>query len=75
MGACSVALKIFLLVSCMHQMLNWYQKKSLIQETKNLSTDADSMTDIIFERLHDSSFKKINKQINKIQNFLIGCAT
>ena len=28
-------------------------KKSRIRETKNLSTDADSRTDTILERLHD----------------------
>ena len=31
-------------------------KKSRIRETKNISTDADSRTDTIFERLHDLSF-------------------
>ena len=30
-------------------------KKSRIQETKNLSTDADSMTDTILERFRDLS--------------------
>ena len=30
-------------------------KKSRIRETKNLSTDADSRTDTIFERLSDLS--------------------
>ena len=34
------------------------QKKSRIRETKNLSTDADSRTDTILERLRDSSIKK-----------------
>ena len=29
------------------------EKKSRIRETKNLSTDADSRTDTILERLHD----------------------
>ena len=32
-----------------------HQKKSHIHETKNLSTDADSRTDTIFERLRDLS--------------------
>ena len=32
-------------------------KKSRIRETKNLSTDADSRTDTILERLHDLSKK------------------
>ena len=33
-------------------------KKSRIRETENLSTDADSRTDTIFERLHDLSKKE-----------------
>ena len=37
------------------------QKKSRIRETKNLSTDADSRTDTIFERLRDLSKKNKNK--------------
>ena len=34
-------------------------KKSRIRETKNLSTDADSRTDTILQRLRDLSIKKI----------------
>ena len=41
--------------------------KSCIQETKNLSTDANRRTDTIFGRLHDLSFKKKNIYIH------IGC--
>ena len=37
-------------------------KKSCIRETKNLSTDADSKTDTILERLRDlKQSKKTNK--------------
>ena len=36
-------------------------KKSRIWETKNLSTDADSRTDTILERLRDLSLKKNKK--------------
>ena len=35
-----------------------------IQETKNLSADADSRTDTIFKRLHDLSKKE--KEIKKL---------
>ena len=38
-------------------------KKSRIRETKNLSTDADSRTDTILERLRDLSKKNNNKNI------------
>ena len=38
-------------------------QKSRIRETKNLSTDADSRTDTILEKLHDLSLKKIFKKI------------
>ena len=37
---------------------NMFSEKSRIRETKNLSTDADSRTDNIFERLHDVSQKR-----------------
>ena len=37
---------------------NFILKKSRIRETKNLSTDADSSTDTILERLRDLSKKK-----------------
>ena len=36
--------------------INW-NKKSLIRETSNLSTNADSRTDTILERLRDLSKK------------------
>ena len=36
----------------------FFNKKSRIRETKNLSTDADRRTDTIFERLHDLFKKK-----------------
>ena len=36
---------------------NMFSEKSRIRETKNLSTDADSRTGKIFERLHDVSKK------------------
>ena len=39
----------------------YYSQKSRIRETKNLSTDADSRTDTIFERLIDLSEKKEKK--------------
>ena len=39
-------------------------KKSRIRETKNLSTDADSRTDTILERLRDLSLKTKTKQKN-----------
>ena len=38
-------------------------KKSRIRETKNLSTDADSKTDTILERLHNLSKKKEKKVV------------
>ena len=38
------------------------KKKFRIRETKNLSTDADSRTDTILERLHDLSRKKNKKK-------------
>ena len=38
--------------------LNVVMKKSCIQDTKNLSTDADGRTDTILERLHDLSLQK-----------------
>ena len=42
------------------------KKKSRIRETKNLSTDADSRTDTILERLQDlSKKKKTKKKIKK----------
>ena len=37
----------------------WHYKKSRIRETKNLSTDADSRTDTVLERLRDLSKKNI----------------
>ena len=37
---------------------NTFRKKSRIRETKNLSTDADSRTDTILERLRDLSKTK-----------------
>ena len=46
---------------------NWREKnlnrdkKSRIRETKNLSTNADSRTDKILERLSELSLKKIKK--------------
>ena len=43
-----------------------YNKKSRIRETKNLSTDADSRTDTILERLRDLSLT-INKNKNTIK--------
>ena len=36
-------------------------KKSRIRETKNLSTDADSRTDKILERLREKKFKKMGR--------------
>ena len=38
-------------------------KKSRTRETKNLSTDAESRTGIIFEKLHDLSKENKNKKI------------
>ena len=40
-------------------------QKFRIRETKNLSTDADSRTDTILERLRDLSLKKKNLKIKK----------
>ena len=37
------------------------KEKSRIRETKNLSTDADSRTYTVFERLHDLSKKSLKK--------------
>ena len=44
------------------QKLENKYKKSRIRDTKNLPTDADSRTDIIFERLRDLFQKKIKKK-------------
>ena len=40
-------------------------EKSRIRETKNLSTDADSRTGTILERLHDFSQKRKEKKKKK----------
>ena len=43
---------------------SYHKKKSSLRETKNISTDADSRTDTILERLRDLSERKKKKYIS-----------
>ena len=52
--------------------LNWIKfliKKSRLRETKNLSTDTDSRTSTILERLRDLSQIKGEKTVERLRDF------